>query len=102
MAQPASAPTTEETTVDPTWEGPDVNALTRDEGAAATPPLSSRADEEIRAPSPARVEEPPVEVAAPEGMPDLGKRLMMSSAMVGRSAEGEGAQADSDDEVDEI
>jgi len=60
------------------------------------------AKEENRAPSLARVEEPPVEAAASEGAPDLGKGPMMSSTMVGRSTEGEGAQADSDDEVEEI
>ena len=65
----------------------------------ATPPPGSRAEEENKAPSPARLEEPPVEAAAPEGTPDLGKGPMMSLTMVGRSAEGERAQADSDNEV---
>ena len=48
------------------------------------------------------MEEPPVEAAVSESTPDLGKRPVMSSALVGRNAEGEGAQADSDDEVEEI
>ena len=37
-----------------------------------------------------------------EGAPDLGKGPMMPSTMVGRSAEGEGTQADSDNKVEEI
>jgi hypothetical protein len=88
IAQPVATRTTEEITEDLAREGADANALTRKEGTAATPPPSSEAREEVRAPSPARVEEPPVEAAAPEGTPDLGKRPMMSSTMVGRSAEG--------------
>ena len=87
MAQTATAPTTEEITEDPTREGTDANAPTKDE---------------IRAPSPTQVEEPQVETAAPEGTPNLSRRPMMSLAMVVRSAEGEGTQADSDDEVEEI
>ena len=58
--------------------------------------------EEIRAPSPAWVEEAPVEARAPEGAPDLRKRPMAASAMVGRSTLGEETQAGSDDEVEEI
>ena len=101
-AQPAVALMTKEIVGDPTQERADADAPSRDEGAAATPPPSSGLGEEIRASSPARVEEPPVEAAALEGTPDLGKGPMMSSTMVGRSAEGEGTQAVSDDEVAEI
>jgi hypothetical protein len=63
-----------------------VAILTRGEGATATPSLSSGAEEEVRAPSPARVEDPFIEARAPDGTPDLGKRLMASSAMVGSHA----------------
>ena len=101
-AQPTDAPTTKEIAEDPAREGADANAPSRDEGAAATPPPSSGVKEENRAPSPAWVEEPPVEAATSEGTADLGKGPMMSSTMVGRSAEGEGTQAVSDDEVAEI
>jgi hypothetical protein len=48
------------------------------------------------------VEEPPIEATAPEGTLDLGKRPITSSAMVGKSAQGEETQADSDDEIEEI
>ena len=61
-----------------------------------TPSPVSEAGEEIRAPSLARVEEPP------EGTLNLGKRPMMSSSMVGRSARNKGTQADPDNEVEEI
>ena len=99
MVLPTTTPTAEEIAEDPCREGADANAPSRDEGATATPPLSSRAEEENKAPSPTRVEEPP---AAMEGALDIGKGPMMSSTMVGRSAEGEGAQADSDNEVEKI
>ena len=48
------------------------------------------------------MEEAPVEARAPEGAPDLRKRPMAASAMVGRSTLGEETQAGSDDEVEEI
>jgi hypothetical protein len=68
-----------------------VAVLTREEGTATSPPPSSGAGEEIRAPSPAQVEEEPVEARAPEGAPDLGKGPMAASAMVGRSTQSEEA-----------
>jgi hypothetical protein len=43
----------------PTREGIDAAVPTREESAATTPPLSGGAGEEMRAPSPARVEESP-------------------------------------------
>ena len=60
MAQPATAPMTKRIAEDPAQEGADVNAPIRDEGAAGTPPPSSVAEEENRAPSPTQVEGPPV------------------------------------------
>ena len=66
------------------------------------PPPSSGSGEEIIAPSPIQVEEPPVEARAPEGTPDLGKRPMTSSPMVGRSIQDEETQAISNDKVEEI
>ena len=89
--QPATASTTKEITEDLSQEGADANAPSRDEGALATPPPSSREEDENKAPSPARVEEAPVEAAVTEAAPDLGKGPMMYSTMVGRSTEGEGA-----------
>jgi len=83
-------------------EGAHVNAPIRDDEAAGTLPPSSVAEEENRAPSPARVEEPPVETSVQEGAPDHTKGPMMPSNMVGGSIEGEGSQAASDDEVEEI
>jgi hypothetical protein len=94
-AQPTAVQTIEEVAADaPAWEQIDVAVSTR-EG-------SSRAEEEVRAPSPVRVGEPSAEVGAPDGAPDLGKGPMTSSTMVGRSAQGEEAQANSEDEVEEI
>jgi hypothetical protein len=91
MAQPATTSATERVVEDPAQEGADVNAPIRDEGAVVTPPRSSVVEEENRAPSPARVEDLPVEAAAQEGAPDLGKVPMMPSTV-----------AVSDDEVEEI
>ena len=59
-------------------------------------------EEENRAPSPAPVEEPPVEAPAQEGAPDHGNGPMMPSIVVGGSTEGKETQAASDDEVEEI
>jgi len=102
-AQPATAPTVEEVATNtPTRAETNATVPTREEGATTTPPRSSGAGEEIRAPSPARVEEPPVEARAPEGTPGLGKSLMTSSAMVERGTQGEETQASSNDEVEEI
>jgi len=55
-----------------------------------------------RAPSPARVEEPPIGTVAQEGATDHGKCPMMPLTVVGGSTEGEGTQAVSNDEVEEI
>jgi hypothetical protein len=102
--QPVTAPTVEGVAANtPTWEETDAAVPTREEGAATTPPPpSSGSGEEIIAPSPIRVEEPPVEARAPEGTPDLGKRPMTSSPMVGRSIQDEETQAISNDKVEEI
>ena len=61
IAQPAAAPMTERIAEDSAREGADVNAPIRDEGAAVIPPPSNVVEEENRAPSPAWVEDPPVE-----------------------------------------
>ena len=85
-AQPATAPTIKEISANtPTREEANAAVPTREVGVATTPPLSSGAGEEIRTPPPTQVEEPPVEARAPEGVPDLGKRPMTSSAMVPRA-----------------
>ena len=102
-AQPVAARTIEEVTADaPTREETNAAVPTREEGTAATPPPSSGAQDEVSAPSPAQLEEPSVEARAPDDAPDLGKGPMASSVMVGRSAQGEEAQANSEDEVEEI
>jgi len=98
-----AAPTTEEVTADaPTREEIGAAVPTKEESSMATPPPSSGAEEGVRSPSPTRVEEPAAEVRAPDDAPDLGKRPMTSSAMVGRSTQGEEAQADFEDKVEEI
>jgi len=103
MVISSSAPTVEEVATGTlTQEETDTAVPTKEESAVTTPPPSSGAGEGIRAPSPARVEEPPVEARTPEDMPDLGKGLVTASAMVGWSTQGEEAQAGSDDEVEEI
>jgi len=84
MAPPATAPTIERIAEDLARGRADMSAPIRDEGAVGTPPLSSVAEEDNRALSPARVEEEPVEDAAPEGAPDLGKGPMMPSTMAVR------------------
>jgi len=81
---------------------------TRGDEAVGTPPPSSVAEEgdkvltpppseEVRAPSPA-----PAGASTPEGSPSRGKDPMIPVTMAGGSAEGEVAQAASDDEVEEI
>ena len=102
VAQPTAAPMMLRVAEDPAREGTDISAPIRDDVTAGTPPPSSVAKEENRAPSPAWVEEPPVEASAQEGAPDHGKGPMMPSNVVGRSAECEGTQAVSDNEVAEI
>ena len=102
MAQPAAVPTMERVTEDPDPEGAETSAPTRDDGTAGTPPLSSVAEEENKALSHARVEEPPVEAPAQEGASNQGKDPMMASTVVGGSAEGEETYAVSVDEVQEI
>ena len=73
-----------------------------------TPPPSSVAEEEDKAPSPAPVEEgraptpAPVEAPMREGTPNRGKGPMIPVIMVGGSTDGEEAQAASDDEMEEI
>ena len=67
-----------------------------------TPPSSSGAEEGIQAPTPARVEEPPVEARTSEDAPDLIKGPVTASTMVGRSTQGKEAQAGSNDEVEGI
>jgi hypothetical protein len=97
-AQPPAAPTREEVaTAAPTREEIAAAAPTREEVIAAAPPPapSSGAVEGVRAPSPAHVEEPSVEARTLPDAPDLGKGSMASSTMVGRSVQGEGAQAGS-------
>ena len=86
----------------------EASTLTRVDGTAGTPPPSSTAKGEDKAPSPASVEEgrapslAPVEAPTQEGTPDHGKGPMIPVTMVGRSAEGEEAQVASDDDVEEI
>ena len=57
----------------PTREGIDAAVPTREESAATTPPLSGGAGEEMRAPSPARVEELPVEARTSGTRPTFGR-----------------------------
>ena len=81
---------------------------TRDDEAARTPPPSSVIEEVDRAPTPPPAEErraptPPREEASlPKGSPGRGKGPVMPVTTVGGNAEGEEAQATSDDEVEEI
>ena len=83
---------------------------TRGDENAGTPPLSSVAEEEFRAPSPAPAEEERVPVPTPataeastlEGSPSRGKGPIIPITVAGGSTEGEEAQTASDDEVEEI
>ena len=80
----------------------------RDDEAARTPPPSSVTEEGDRAPTPPPAEErraptpPREEASSPKGSPSQGKGPMIPVTMTGGSAEGEEAQATSDDEVEEI
>jgi len=80
----------------------------RDGESARTPPPSSVAEEEDRAPTPSPVEEervptpPRVEASSPKDSPGLDQGPVMAATTAGGSAEGEGTQAASDDEVEEI
>jgi len=81
---------------------------TRDDEAARTPPPSSGAEEGDRAPTPPPVEErraptrPRGESPSPKGSLGQGKGPVIPVTWAGGSAEGEEAQATSDDEVEEI
>jgi len=79
-----------------------------DEEAARTPPQSSVAEEEDKAPTPPPAEErrvptpPRAETSSPKGSPGCGKGPVIPVTTVGGSIEGEETQAASDDEVEEI
>ena len=80
----------------------------RDDEAARTPPPSSVAEEGDKAPTPPPTEErraptpPRAEASSPKGSPGRDKGPVIPVTTAGGSAEGEEAQAASDDEVEEI
>jgi len=82
----------------PTW----------DDDAARTPPPSSVTEEGDRAPTPPPAEErrgptpPRAETSSPKGSPHRGKGPVIPITVAGGSAEGEEAQATSDNEVEQI
>ena len=84
------------------------STLTRDNEAARMPPLSSVAEEGDRAPTLPPAEErraptpPRAEASSPKGSPGRDKGPVIPVTTAGGSAEGEEAQAASDDEVEEI
>ena len=108
VVQPAVVPATEVADEDLARNRTEASTPMRGDGTARTPPPSSVAEEENKAPSPAPVEEgrapSPALVEAPmqEGIPNQGKGPKIPVTVVGGSADGEGAQAASDDEVEEI
>ena len=80
----------------------------RDDEATRTPPPSSVAEEGDRAPTPPPAEErraptpPREEASSPKGSPGRGKGPVIPVTTAGGSAEGEEAQATSDDKMEEI
>ena len=80
----------------------------RDDEAARTPSPSSVAEEGDKAPTPPPAEgrraptPPREEASSPKGSPGRGKGPVIPVTTAGGSAEGEKAQATSDDEVEEI
>jgi len=84
------------------------STLVRGDETARTPPPSSVAEEENRAPTTPpskgrRVPTPPrVEASSPKGSPSRDQGPVIPMTAVGGSAEGEETRAASDDEVEEI
>jgi len=80
---------------------------TRDGESTRTPPPRSVAEED-GAPTPPPAEEgkvptpPRAEASSPKDTPGLDQGPVMAATTAGGSAEGEGTQAASDDEVEEI
>ena len=108
MEQPTVVTVAETAEEDPSQVKAGASTPTRGDEAAGMPPPSSVAEEgdkvptpppskEERAPTPA-----PAEASTPEGSPSRGKGPMIPVTVAGGSAEGEEAQADSTDEVEEI
>jgi len=101
----AVAATAEE---DPAQDNARASTPTRGDEIAGTPPLSSVVEEGDKVPTPPPAEEEraptpsPVEASTPEGSPSQGKGPMIPVTGAGGSAEGEEAEAASDDEVEEI
>ena len=108
VAQPAAAPATVGVDEDATRDMAEASTLTRGDGTTRTPPPSSVVEGENKASSPTPVEEDrapslaPVEAPTQECAPDRGKGPMIPVTVVGGSAEGEEAQAASDNKVEEI
>ena len=80
---------------------------TRGDETAGTPPPSSAVQEEDKVSSPSPAEErartpAPAQASTLEGSPSQGKCMMIPVTVAGGSTEGEGAQAASDDDVEEI
>ena len=108
VEQPAVAATTEVAEEDLAQDKAGASTPTRGNETAGTPPPSSAVEEADKVPSPAPAEEEraptptPAEASTLEGPPSRGKGPMIPVTMVEGGAEGEEAQAASDDEVEEI
>ena len=108
VERPAVVAVAEVAEEDPTQDKAKASTPTRGDETAGTPPPSSVVEEEDKVPSPPPAEEErnptpaPAEASTLEGSPSRGKGPMIPVTVAGGSAEGEEAQAASDDEVEEI
>ena len=106
--QPAVVTVAETVEEDPTPARTGASTPTRNDEAARTPPPISVAEEGDKAPTTPPAEEmrtptpPPAEASSPKGSPSRGKGPLIPVTTARDSAEGEKAQAASDDEVEEI
>ena len=106
--QPTVVSAVETTEEDPAQARTGASTPARHDEAARTPPSSSVAEEGDRAPAPPPAEErraptpPRAEASSPKGSPGRDKGPVIPVTTAGGSAEGEEAQAASDDEVEEI
>jgi len=106
--QPVVVTVAETAEEDPAQVKTGASTPTRGDEAARTPPPSSVAEEGDKVPTPPLAEEErvptsaPAEASTPKGSPSRGKGPLIPVTMAGGSAEGEEAQAASDDEVEEI
>ena len=108
MEHPTVVAAAEVTEENPAQDKAKASTPTRGNETTGTPPPTSAVEEEDKVPSPSLAEEEraptpaPAEASTLEGSPSRGKGPMIPVTVAGGSAEGEEAQAASDDEVEEI